>query len=147
MGAIVFTSAGSRKYHFHKECTAFHSAQDLSDLDCGCDTYCTHRMPRMHALKQMSATKAAIDGKLPCLSCVPEHLRELPQAESFGHAPVDEYEGTAEGDLGVTHIVCARCAEWARFTEDIWIGVRIPWPCTSAIVLGLVPRPEQVGER
>jgi hypothetical protein len=138
MGAIVFTSAGSRKYHFDKACTAFHSAQELNDLDCGCDTYCNHRLPRMHGLRQMSATKAAIDGKLPCLACVPEHLRELPESEGFAHEPT---VGTSL--FGLAEQVCQRCTEWG-----VWYGtvtemrpVHIPWPCTSAIVLGLVPRP------
>jgi hypothetical protein len=139
MGAIVFASAGSRKYHFDKDCTAFHSAQNLSDLDCGCDTYCTHRMPRMHSLVRMSATKAASDGKLPCLSCVPQHLREFgPAAEDFGHWPTKGISLT-----GLSETVCQRCTEWG-----VWYGdahdlrdVHILWPCTSAIVLGLAPRP------
>jgi hypothetical protein len=138
MNAIVFASAGSRKYHFDKDCTAFHSAQNLSDLDCGCDTYCTHRMPRMHSLVRMSATKAATDGKLPCLSCVPQHLRQMPGAEDFGHEPEPLYAPGPLGD-GTDVMVCARCRRWDIYGyshED-----PVPWPCTSAIVLGLVPRP------
>lgn len=133
MGAIVFTSAGSRKYHFDKGCTAFHSAQLLSDADCGCDTYCTHRMPRMHGLLRLSAAKAAMDWhKLPCLACVPEHLRELPDADHFGHEPEPLY---APGPLGPgdDQLICARC----QIGHDI-----VLWPCTSAVVLGLVAREE-----
>ena len=138
MGAIVFTSAGSRKYHFDQDCSAFHSAQLLSDADCGCDTYCTHRMPRMHSLKRATASGAAIDGKLPCLACVPVHLREMADTEDFGHWPT---RGISLNSLADD--VCQRCTEWG-----VWYGnaddlrpVHIPWPCTSAIILGLAPRP------
>ena len=140
MGAIVFASAGSRKYHFDQSCSAFQSAQLLSDWDCGCDTYCTHRLPRMHGLVRMSATKAAMDGKLPCLACVPAHLREMPDVEDFGHEPF-EYDGVP---------ICARCyTNVVRISVDAFENahrhvVRWPvlWPCTSAIVLGLAPREE-----
>lgn len=141
MGAIVFSSAGSRKYHFNQGCKAFESAQMLSDLDCGCDTYCNHRMPVMHGLVRMSATKAAIDGKLPCLACVPEHLREMPDSEDFGHEPFGPYDGI---------LICVRCYTTATrcsvdaFEQPHRLRVRdvVPWPCTSAIVLGLVERGE-----
>jgi hypothetical protein len=132
MGAIVFTSAGSRKYHFSKNCKAFHSAQDLSDLDCGCDTYCTHRLPQMHGLVRMSATKAAMDGKLPCLACVPAHLREMPETEDFGHVPVAVFGEQC----------CAVCRDRGIDEDgDPWIHPTI-WPCTSALILGLAPRTE-----
>ena len=152
MGAIVFTSAGGRKYHFDKDCSAFRSAQLLSDEDCGCDTYCTHRMPRMHPLQRLSATKAAIDGKLPCLACVPQHLREMPETEDFGHEPValdvvihaawTNHSACPECKARTTRLVCARCMEFDA--SGMW---RVPahpvhWPCTSAIVLGLVERGE-----
>jgi hypothetical protein len=140
MPATVFTTAGSQKYHFNQQCSAFHSAQLLSGWDCGCDIYCTHRLPRMHALKRMSSTKAAMDGKLPCLACVPEHLRELPQTGTFGHVGLTSpFDGER---------YCVRCS----YKVDFQIGdpsvnegwetrlVSVPWPCTSAIVLGLAPR-------
>lgn len=138
MSAIVFASAGSRKYHFDQKCTAFHSAQILSDLDCGCDTYCTHRMPRLHPLERMSSIKAAMDGKLPCLACVPAHLRELPPADDFAHEPV-----TGVSLFGLAETVCQRCTEWGvwyGFADDLR-PVHVAWPCTSAVVYGLAPRP------
>jgi hypothetical protein len=65
-----------------------------------------------------------------------------PSLNSFGHQPIDEYEGTPEGDLGVTNVVCERCMAWTYWKNvGFWVGVRVAWPCTSAIVLGLVPRP------
>lgn len=139
MPATVFASAGGRKYHFDKDCKAFEGAQTLSDLDCGCDTYCTHRLPVMHGLIRMSSTKAALDGKLPCLGCVPKHLRDLPETQHFGHQATEFF--------GV--MVCARCTTWDRnYWLDEWgndhrserYPVPVAWPCTSAIVLGLAPR-------
>lgn len=153
MGAIVFASAGGRKYHFDKQCKAFESAQMLSDLDCGCDTYCTHQLPRMHGLVRMSVTKAAIDGKLPCLGCVPTHLREMPDAEDFGHEPValdsvihenwTKFSACSGCKARTTPLVCVRCMEFDA--NGMW---RIPahpvhWPCTSALVLGIAPRLNQ----
>ena len=135
MGAIVFASAGGRKYHFDKGCKAFDSAQMLSDWDCCCGDYCTHRSPVLHALVRMSATKAAMDGKLPCLACVPQHLRELPETENFGHEPMDVI---TNGKLRA--VACARCRQWDIYGYSREASVR--WPCTSAIVLGLVAREE-----
>ncbi|MGW6531406.1 hypothetical protein [Streptomyces venezuelae] len=130
MGAIVFATAGSRKYHFDKNCSAFHAAQGLNDMDCGCDTYCTHRMPRLHRQQQMSSQKAAMDGKLPCLTCVPPHLRQMPDVDGFGHQPVEVWGEPC----------CARCRDRGIDEYgDPWIHPTL-WPCTSAIVLGLVAR-------
>ncbi|MEU6365725.1 hypothetical protein ABZ876_08210 [Streptomyces sp. NPDC046931] len=61
-------------------------------------------------------------------------MTTAPGAESFGHEPF-EYDGA---------LICARCG--VDFEEPIADGFRIgtrpiPWPCTSAIVLGLVERP------
>ena len=75
--------------------------------------------------------------------------------ETFGHDPVTddrEFFGEVSDD-----IVCARCwrhvKTWSSYTvgyddragvlwENGWIhyDTRVTWPCTSAIVLGLVPR-------
>ncbi|MFE9812358.1 hypothetical protein [Streptomyces sp. NPDC005548] len=136
MGAIVFASTGGRKYHFNKNCKAFHAAQDLNDWDC--DEYCSHLHPRPRPLKRMSATKASMDGKLPCLRCVPPNLREFPDTEDFAHEPT-----IGISLFGLAETVCQRCTE-----RGVWYGdmqnmrpVHILWPCTSATVLGLVDRP------
>lgn len=139
MPATVYASTGGRKYHFDQACKAFENAQQLNDWDAPEDAYLANwAYPKQHALVRMSNTKAATDGKLPCLACVPAHLRELPEAEDFAHEPT---KGISL--FGLSEVVCQRCTE-----RGVWYGnadhmrdVHILWPCTSAIVLGLVPRP------
>ena len=141
MGAIVFASAGGRKYHFDKGCKAFEFGQQLNDWDTPDDAYlASWNYPRLHGLRRMSATKAAMDGKLPCLACVPRHLREMPEADDFGHWPT---RGISLNSLADD--VCQRCTEPGVFYErgvDELTPVHIIWPCTSAVVLGLAPREE-----
>jgi len=159
MGAIVFASAGGRKYHFDKGCKAFEFGQQLNDWDTPDDAYlASWNYPSLHALVRMSATKAAMDGKLPCLACVPEHLREMPDTEDFGHEPV-QHDREFFGEMSDDPPVCARCSRTIRgwfpvvidqelsgrvITQDQYISYEIAvlWPCTSAVVLGLAPRTE-----
>jgi hypothetical protein len=62
-----------------------------------------------------------------------------PNSETFGHEPF-EYDGVP---------ICARCyTTVTRCSIDafdnprpIRIRAAVLWPCTSAVVLGLVPRP------
>lgn len=78
------------------------------------------------------------------------------QPETFGHEPFSD-ETEFFGEIPDDKPVCARCSrtvrEWTSYTvgyderagvlwEEGWVHywVRIPWPCTSAVVLGLVPR-------
>lgn len=145
MPAIVFASEGGRKYHFDEKCRAFENGQQLNDLDTPEDAYLSSWAYRkQHRLQRMSSTKAAINGYRPCLACVPAHLRELPRSEDFGHQPT---VGISLFDLAEK--VCQRCAERGVWygNADALLPVRIAWPCTSAIVLGLTPRPTAVGER
>ena len=67
---------------------------------------------------------------------VPTELE--PSKDDFGHWPT---KGISL--FGLSEDVCQRCTEWG-----VWYGnaddlrpVHIPWPCTSAIIFGLVPRP------
>ncbi|MET7944249.1 hypothetical protein [Streptomyces sp. NPDC005302] len=52
-----------------------------------------------------------------------------PSAEDFGHEPMNII---TNGKLRA--VVCARCSVWDRGFNHV------DWPCTSAIVLGLVAR-------
>jgi hypothetical protein len=59
--------------------------------------------------------------------------------ETFGHEPF-EYDGVP---------ICTRCYTTSvRCSLDAFevprrsaVRLPVPWPCTSAVVLGLVPRP------
>lgn len=69
------------------------------------------------------------------------HYMNAQGRETFGHEPVDEYAGTPEGARGGSRIVCARCMRWTRWSDvRLFCGRRVDWPCTSAVVLGLVAR-------
>jgi hypothetical protein len=81
-----------------------------------------------------SPQRAAERGKLPCLHCVPAALRVFPplHGQDFGHRPVVRFV-----DGRALNRVCARCI--TNTPTGVW-GVR--WPCTSAVVLGLISRPQ-----
>ncbi len=56
-------------------------------------------------------------------------------AETFGHEPVT---GLSLFDMAET--VCARCTErgvWFSRGDDNPLPVRVPWPCATAVVLGI----------
>jgi hypothetical protein len=145
MGAIVYASASPRAdtYHFDRKCTFLVYGQELNDWDCGCDWGCGHRGPQIHRIDRLSDNKATIDLRLwPCRYCVPAHLRRFPPSETFGHEPFTCDDGTGR-------VLCARCVRKKRpFSWDVdgekitgFTFLPVRWPCTSAIVLGLAPRP------
>jgi len=130
-----------RKYHIDNECPLMNTGEDLWDFDGDAWGHTSGAYRRRVA----TVTDAAYLGKLPCLHCVPVGHRVFPPlyGQTFGHEPVDEYDGTPEGDKGVTRTVCARCMTWNRWKDvSLWAGSRVTWPCTSAVVLELVPRPD-----
>lgn len=65
--------------------------------------------------------------------------------ETFGHEPVTADVGTCGmgGCQCPGHYaeeVCARCVRVVPETDGPWRQELVVWPCTSAIVLGVVPR-------
>jgi hypothetical protein len=74
-----------------------------------------------------------------------------PSGETFGHEPValdavihdawTRHSACQACRARTTPMVCARCMEFDA--NGMWIMPAHPvhWPCTSAIVLGLEPRP------
>jgi hypothetical protein len=68
-----------------------------------------------------------------------DETQRLATVETFGHQPF-EYDGVP---------ICARCyTTESRCSIDAFevprrsvVRMTVPWPCTSAIVLGLAPRP------
>lgn len=138
MNATVYTSQGGRAFHGDRDCQARRSGRDLNDWDFnnqgfywvpGC------RALNTYAVEPMTIPAAMGAGKLPCAVCLPTALALPATGETYGHEPV------TEDDLwGTPFVVCARCTEGgARWGWDNRL-IRVPWPCTSAVVLGLVPR-------
>lgn len=141
MSTTYFATAAGTSFHQDMTCRSLRAGQDIWDYDC--DEQCRHYHPHQHAIRPTTIQAAMGDGKLPCRTCMPELLGNwfrTPCENDFGHEPIDEYAGTPEGERGVSNSVCARCMRWAHAVDGIQIGGRVPWPCTSAIVLGLVER-------
>jgi hypothetical protein len=130
-----------RKYHLDPACPRMINGEDLHDCEgddgWGGFTSGTYRR------EDPSPEYAAARGKLPCLGCVPVGERVYPPlyGQAFGHEPWGPYDGV---------LICARCYTTAtRCSVDAFeVPHRtrarevVPWPCTSAIVLGLVDREE-----
>ncbi|MGW1744512.1 hypothetical protein ACWCRD_02620 [Streptomyces sp. NPDC002092] len=138
-GTVAYLTHG-RKYHTSNDCPQMLGGEYLHDWDgdeyhgySGGFTAGSYRIGS-------NVQDAVMHGRLPCLHCVPAELREFPPlyGQTFGHEPIT---GISLNSLADT--VCQRCTAWG-----VWYGrgvdemtpVHIPWPCTSAIVLGLVER-------
>lgn len=145
MSVTVYITKGGLKYHSTKHCVLLTSAQALNDVDC-CDgdiCFCRGPFRQIHAIEPVSHYDA-LQHRLPCLNCVPQNLRKF-TVRDFGHHPVMGFADPLGRGLG---LVCSRCRtiktgcsldafempmRWMRFHS-------VRWPCTSAIVLGLVSR-------
>jgi hypothetical protein len=145
------------KYHTDADCPLMVGGEGLWQNASDADDYPWH--PGTYRITDRSPEYAAMRGKLPCLHCVPAELRVFPPlyGQTFGHEPVSndaDYWGETVDDPPV----CARCRRrvrrWTSYSngyderagviwEEGWISyeVAVLWPCTSAIVLGLVERP------
>lgn len=129
----VYASKGGTAFHNTRNCRAREAGQGLWDTD---------DWPG-YAIQPMTIPAAMGAGKLPCLVCMPDlgaNWFRTPCEDDFGHEPFGPYDGA---------MVCRRCyvtviREWVdaydnprhRRVRDV-----VLWPCTSAVVLGLVPRP------
>lgn len=126
MGATVYTTAGGARFHFDRRCQALAAGQLLSDVDCGCYEFCTHRLPTTHLPRTRSNLGASLAGFTACRVCVPPRFALPATGEDYGHRPIIEtgYYGPEQ--------VCARChlPGLPMLSQ--------PWPCTSAAVLCLV---------
>jgi hypothetical protein len=136
MTATVFTTPAPR-FHETPLCPARISAQLLNDWDCDCSDLCGHRSPVIHAVREIPLTEATEQGKRPCRACyrTPELARSvlLPSREKYGHRPAIGITDPLGRGIGRVCVTCRVQGDPKR---------RVAWPCTSAIVLGLVARPE-----
>lgn len=127
MTAAVYTTAGGRRFHADLACRALATGRETAgylafERGHGYDD----RRP-LHVLRQRSNLAAALLGYTACRVCVPPAHALPATGQTYGHEPVGVVGGQS---------VCARCG-----TDGPWGGgYAVPWPCTSALVLGLVPR-------
>lgn len=123
MGPFVFATHGGRRFHGDPDCTALDAGRYLTGARYGVRT----RLP----------SDVARVGYTACRWCVlPADALPL-TGRTFGHEPTTELDPWRRPST-----VCARCTE-----PGLWYGgitelrpAHVPWPCMSAVVLGLVPR-------
>jgi hypothetical protein len=140
IGPAVIVAHG-RKYHVDEACPRLVFAEYLWDFEGDPDTGRGGWTAGSYRRREASPERAAMCGKLPCLYCVPAELRVFPPlyGQTFGHEPV-----IVPNMFGVDETVCQRCTErgfWYSRGAEEPKPVRTLWPCTSALVLGLVERP------
>jgi hypothetical protein len=136
----VYATSPAPVYHGDRMCAQLISGRELNDWDCDCSDYCSHRGRRPHPLLSMNIEQALADGKMPCYYCVAPRARLFPRAkETFGHEPVPGSRGLICATCRVRHDYVITNANQApkRFTANRMVR----WPCTSALVYGLAPRP------
>lgn len=130
MDTIVYTTDGGRRFHTDAACRVFTNGRDLFGWLCSGDG-------PVYQVDSRSPLHAALLDYTACRVCVPTALALPTAGETYGHEPV------TETDVWGTPVpVCARCA----WLTPRWLPrsrrhtVPVPWPCTSALVLGLAPR-------
>ena len=124
----VYVTHGT-KYHLDQACPRMTAGEDLWDGDSEDWWHISGSYRREVATVQ----EAAARGKLPCLHCVPaaECVFQPLYGQTFGHKGA-----VLDGD-----VFCVRCRDRGIDDNgDPWTYPTL-WPCTSAVVLGLVPRP------
>lgn len=139
----VFYSWGGRKYHGTPDCPAWESAQALWDGDDP-DYPVDGPYNGGYAMQRAHERYAYLsEGKRPCLVCLPGPAPSFPVNDDFGHRPAERIvQGRVAG------LVCLRCRiphrqdEWQIDGDIIRVTgfSLVKWPCTSALVLGLVDR-------
>lgn len=127
----VYTTAGGTRYHADPACYALANGRAYHAW-CAGRTDDVERGTGLYELERRSTISAVQHSYTACLRCVPteQATQPLPLVTfSYGHEPVTE-----TGYYG-PELVCARCD---RIGAAPYLSAL--WPCTSAVVLGLVPR-------
>lgn len=139
MSATVYTTAGGTRFHFDRACWALAGGRDTSGYLAFERGYGYDDRRPLHVLRTRSNLGAALLGYTACRVCVPPAHALPATGETYGHEPVHMWP---DG------IVCARCytrtwhsayAEPEDTEPERWDEIHnVRWPCTSAVVLGLV---------
>lgn len=145
----VYTTPGGTRYHADPKCYALGNGRSAQAYRAG-ETYLpgAGSLDGLYPLRRRSTLSAVQFSYSACLVCVPtaDAIRPLPLVTlSHGHEPVPGYLPDWLGKF----TVCARCTvrraqTWVSPENDdvrVWrFDSPVPWPCTSAVVLGLAPR-------
>lgn len=142
---VLSTTSPDTAYHRTPDCRRLRMGQDLWDTDCP-DDYCSHRHSARPVQEKTLAEALGLNQRA-CTECFPGSQAALATAsceEDFGHQPIDEYAGT-EFEGKTSRIVCRRCIHWfpRQGRKGVQLGQYVEWPCTSAIIYGLVLRTEE----
>lgn len=136
----VFTTAGGTRYHADPACYALTNGRSTQAYWAGAGLYGqrwygAQYLDGLYPLVRRSTISAQQFSFTACRVCVPPALALPATGETYGHEPV-----CGNGWYGGGEIVCARCTE----PLPLWLPrsrrrpVSVHWPCTSALVLGLV---------
>ena len=126
---VLSTTSPGTAYHRTPDCRRLRMGQDLWDTDCA-DDYCCHRHSARPVQEKTLAEALGLNQRA-CAECFPGSEAALATAsceEDFGHVPF-EYDGA---------VICSRCYIPRRKRRE-----PVAWPCTSAIIYGLVLRTEE----
>jgi hypothetical protein len=149
----VYTTQGGTRYHADRACYALANGRSTQAYRAGEGLYGeglygAQCLDGLYPLVRRSTISAQQFSYTACLVCVPpaEANRPLPFVTfTYGHEPVAGYLPDWLGEF----TVCARCEArrsqtWLDpETDDVHVWrfeSPVPWPCTSALVLGLAPR-------
>ncbi|MEU0160159.1 hypothetical protein ABZ154_15295 [Streptomyces sp. NPDC006261] len=157
MNQPVYVTAGGARYHRTVDCRALEAMQFINEEMGGSDWVPGAPYAVCHATEPVTAEQAAEQGKTPCAVCKPPLAAAT---DDFGHEPVvneTEFFGETPDDKPVCARCCRTVREWGSYTtgyddragvlwENRWVHywVRVSWPCTSAVVLGLADRTGEV---
>jgi hypothetical protein len=139
MSAYVHTTAGGRRFHDDPDCRALVAGQSANSD--GSSYAGTGYLIGVYPPVPVAVTDAVAEGRTACRVCMTASLTLPATGETYGHEPL-----TGTGWYGRGEIVCARCTE----PIPLWLPrsrrrpVSVHWPCMSAVVLGLAPRPQAV---
>jgi hypothetical protein len=141
----VYTTSGGTRYHADRACYALANGRAYHDWRAG-RTDTVARGTGLYDLERRSVISAVRYAYTACLVCVPAaNALPFPIGETYGHEPVQ----MMRDGWGYAPPICVRCnhrvirSAWDASGRRVrrWIEWRpVPWPCTSAVVLGLVPR-------
>lgn len=87
--------------------------------------------------------QAARAGYTACRVCVPPALALPATGETYGHERLTVNPSCCGDDCcgyRTEQTVCGRCSDDVTRHDGAHWALSVPWPCTSALVLGLVPR-------